>query len=308
MASRCSLAPELPRFIGPMLARPGCPFDSDAFLFEVKWDGTRALAFRDGRGYRLVNRRRAALTDRYPECAPLAGLPPGTVVDGEVVVLRDGRPDFGRLQSRDQARRSLTIRMLARARPAAYVVFDLLYEAFRSVMGCPLEERRARLRDLVARVGSSCLVLSEGVRGHGRAFFQEACRLDLEGVMAKRLRSRYVPGRRTGAWIKIKKASTALCAVLGFVPVGRRDFRSLILAAEADGALRWVGHVGTGWDAPLRARLNGLLWPRVQATPLIPCPVRGRWVRPGLWCTVKYLERTAGGAFRDPVFEALYEA
>jgi bifunctional non-homologous end joining protein LigD len=125
-----------------MLAKLGEPFDSENYLFEIKWDGTRTLAFVDGAGYRLVNRRRMDMNDRYPEFDFLRNLPPGTVLDGEMVVLRDGKPDFRLLQSREQARTPLNIRSLARSHPATYVVFDLLYESYRPVMSLPLAVRR----------------------------------------------------------------------------------------------------------------------------------------------------------------------
>src|SRR5687768_15377587 len=118
----------LPDFIAPMLARPGEAFDSEGHLFEVKWDGTRALAFIDKDGYRLLNRRRADLTARYPEFEPLCEFPAGTVLDGEVVVLRNGKPDFEAYMVREQARTPMKWRTLAQTMPATYVVFDLLYE------------------------------------------------------------------------------------------------------------------------------------------------------------------------------------
>jgi ATP-dependent DNA ligase len=101
--TRSILIPELPRFVPPMLAKSGDPFDSPEHLFEVKWDGTRVLAFVESRGYRLVNRHRVDVTDRYPELGFLHDLPAGVVLDGEVVVLRQGKPDFGLLLSRNQA-------------------------------------------------------------------------------------------------------------------------------------------------------------------------------------------------------------
>jgi bifunctional non-homologous end joining protein LigD len=102
----------LPRWVRPMLARRGLPFDSDEHLFEIKWDGTRVLAFVEGGACRLVNRHQADVTDRYPELEFLAGLPPGLVLDGEVVVLRQGKPDFRLLLSRNQARDPLKIDLL----------------------------------------------------------------------------------------------------------------------------------------------------------------------------------------------------
>jgi len=194
--------PELPRFVPPMLAQPGVPFDSAEHLFEIKWDGTRVLAFVDSRSYRLVNRHRADVTDRYPELGFLSNLPMGMVLDGEVVVLRQGKPDFRLLLSRNQARASLRIHSLARTFPATYIVFDLLYDRFESLTALPLRARRQRLEAVVRACASPRLVFSEGIVGSGRAFFEAVCRQGLEGVVAKRLDGRYRPGRR--AWVKIK--------------------------------------------------------------------------------------------------------
>jgi ATP-dependent DNA ligase len=187
-----------------MLAQPGVPFDSSEHLFEIKWNGTRVLAFVDQDGHRLVNRHRVDVTDRYPEFGFLATLPAGIVLDGEIVVLRQGKPDFRLLLSRNQTRAPLKIRSLARVLPATYVVFDLLYDRFESLLALPLSKRRERLEKLIRRCAPPSLVFSQGVVGSGKAFFEEVCRLGLEGMMAKRLASRYRPGRRTDAWIKIK--------------------------------------------------------------------------------------------------------
>src|SRR6266852_8415456 len=142
---RSILSPKLPRFVPPMLAQPGVPFDSSQHLFEIKWDGTRVLAFVEQGGYRLVNRHRADVTDRYPELGFLNDLPAGTILDGEVAVLRQGKPDFGLLLSRNQARAALKIQSLAWTFPATYVVFDLLYHRFESLLASPLGARRQRL-------------------------------------------------------------------------------------------------------------------------------------------------------------------
>jgi ATP-dependent DNA ligase len=185
-----------------MLAKSGDPFDSPEHLFEIKWDGTRVLAFVERRGYRLVNRHRADVTNRYPELGFLNDLPTGIVLDGEVVVLRQGKPDFSLLLSRNQARASLKIRSLAKTLPATYVVFDLLYYRFESLMALSLQARRQRLKKGVRVCANSRLMFSEGIVGRGRAFFEAVCAEGLEGVVAKRLDGRYRPGRR--AWIKIK--------------------------------------------------------------------------------------------------------
>ena len=296
----------LPKFIPPMLAKPGSPFDSDDYLFEIKWDGTRTLAFIDQSGYRLLNRRRIDMVDRYPEFAFLKKLPAGTVLDGEVVVLSQGRPSFPSLMSREQSRSPLKIRSLARNLPATYIVFDLLYEGFQSIMDEPLGTRREKLRSLVKKCNQPYLILSEGVVGQGKAFFQQVTGQDMEGIIAKRLQGRYLPDKRSDAWIKIKRGETVCCAVIGFLPEGKDDFRSLILAAEHGGVLQYVGKVGTGFNAGLRKKLNELLWSRLRTKPIIPCTIKGKWVEP-FYCLVNCMERTANGHLRAPAFMELVE-
>jgi DNA ligase D-like protein (predicted ligase) len=288
-----------------MLAKPGQPFDDPGYLFEIKWDGTRGLAFIEHDGYRLINRRRIDMTDRYPEFAFLGELQPGTIFDGEVVVLRDGKPDFSLLESREHSRSPFKIRQLARSLPATYIVFDMLYYDYQSLMALTFQDRRQRLLKVVSDCGQNQLVLSDGVVGQGKAFFREATAKGLEGVVAKRLGSRYLPGKRTDAWIKTKRFEHIHCAIVGFLPAGADDFKSLILATITDGELRYAGKVGTGFPAALRKRLNQLLWSRLQPKPLVPCKIKGKWVEPGLYCRVSCMERTSGGEFRAPVFEEL---
>lgn len=298
---------KLPDFIEPMLAQTGQPFDSDDYLYEIKWDGTRALAFIDDDGLRLVNRRRVPMNERYPDLDFLGRLPRGLVLDGEIVVLRDGKPVFPLLQSREQARTGHYVRSLAHSTPATYVAFDLLYVDYHSVMNQTLAERRKLLEVVVRGVNNPQLLLSEGIVGQGKAYFAEACKQNLEGVMAKRLESRYLPGQRTDAWLKIKKTGELLCAIIGFVPSGADDFRSLIIAAEDAGRLRCVGKVGTGFNAALRKKLNDLLWSRLQPKPVCPCDIKGKWVAPGLFCRVTFMEQTDNGDLRAPAFKELVE-
>jgi bifunctional non-homologous end joining protein LigD len=295
----------LPRFIPPMLAKPGTPFDSDEHLFEVKWDGTRTLAFVENKQCRLLNRRQIEMRERYPEFECLARFPAGTVVDGETVVLRDGKPDFTLLLSREQACSPLKIKSLARSLPATYIVFDLLYERYRPVMELPLIERRRRLERLISAASMSHVILSQGIVGPGRAFFQEACDQGLEGIVAKRLDSLYWSGKRSDAWLKIKRQMELCCLIIGFEPSGSNDFRSLILAVAEDGQLCCVGKVGTGFTEQVRKYLNGLLWTRLRAKPVIPCKVKGKWIKPDLFCRVVCMERTAGGELRAAAFKGL---
>lgn len=294
----------LPDHVDPMLAKIGRPFDSDHHLFEVKWDGTRAIALIDGGAYRMHNRKRRDMRMRYPELAFLAGLEPGLVLDGEVVILGgDGKPAFRGMLQREQARDARRAAVLARQLPANYVVFDVLYRGHASLLDLPLVERRKHLAELVAGAKEPRLVLSEGVVGHGVEFFEQIKRLAMEGMVAKDLRSSYRPGARTEAWQKIKPTLHMQCVIIGY-QLRERELRSLIVAAQVDGALRCVGRVGSGLTAELCDRLLPELRRRHRERPLVECDVQGVWVEPGLYCLVSYFELSATG-LRAPVLKEL---
>ena len=294
-----------PDFIKPMLAESGEAFDSDKHLFEIKWDGIRAMAYVEQGVYRLMSRRGVDVTERYPEFEPLRSLPSGCVLDGEIVVLdADGKPSFRSVLSRAQARTKLRFRHLSQATAADFIAFDLLYLDYNELIRKPLRDRRESMLERIAPKLGEHMAVSDGVIGPGRSFFDESLARDLEGIVAKRLNSRYFPGKRSDAWIKVRKSSSALCAILGFVDKGD-DFESLIIATEDDGELHCVGRVGTGFDAALREPLNDLLRDGRCDAPLVPCDEKGTWVMPGLYCVVRYLECTRDGIFREPVFEKL---
>ncbi len=208
----------LPKFAPMELIQITAPFDDQDFLYEVKFDGFRALAYVEDAGYRLVSRHGLALDGLFPELAGIGDLPPGTLLDGELVVLRRGRPDLSLVQSRHQLRSAHKIRLRAQTTPATYIVFDQLYDAYRPLLGRPLAVRRDILGSTLGRAGSPRLVFSQGVRGAGRAFFGQVVDRQLEGVVAKRLDSLYRPGRREGAWIKIKPSGSKSLANFGGDP------------------------------------------------------------------------------------------
>lgn len=299
----------LPDFIEPMLARPGEAFDSDRHLFEVKWDGTRAIAYVDGSScVRMINRRRRDVAERYPEIVDsIRQLPAGTVLDGEVVVMLDGKPHFESLQKREQQRSSLKIRLLSDSLPALFVVFDQLYDCGDSIMRLPLSKRRERLQKTVAGCDSNRLIMSKGIVGDGTAYFREACRIGLEGVVAKRLDSLYLPGQRTDSWTKIKRFELVPCAIMGYVPEGANDLSSLILVAQdTDGKLACVGKVGSGLSDSMRQSLLRSLKRLPRVSPVVATKIKGVWVEPSLSCTVRCMERTSSGVLRAPVFEELH--
>jgi bifunctional non-homologous end joining protein LigD len=290
-----------------MLAVAGRPFDSKDHFFEFKWDGYRAGAMIENGRARLMSRHGLDLADRYPGLAPLARLPAGLALDGEIVAFRNGRPDFSLLQQHGPRSDPSTVR---------FVTFDVLYEDFESRLELPFSRRRQLLERIVEKARCPELVLSEGLPAEGQALYRKACEQGLEGVVSKRLSSPYAAGKRNGAWIKIKRRLALQAAIIGYIekpgPAGTPDFQSLLVAGSAlpgeePGPLRYLGKVGSGFDAALRARLLALLRERPRKTPLVPCPEKARWVEPGLYCEVSFAELTSAGVLRAPVFERLIE-
>jgi len=293
-----------------MLAKSGDPFDSEDHFFEIKWDGTRALAFIEDGSYRLRDRQDNDLLVKFPEFAHLAELPDGTVLDGEIVVLGDdGRADFHLCMRREKGRGDMRIQHLMRELPATYMVFDVLYIGGRSVMDESLVLRRELLAGLLQGHARANVVLSDGIVADGLEFFEQARALEIEGIVAKELSGQYLAGLRTESWTKMKPVKYMHCVILGYLPDGPRDVKSLILGTD-DGAgqLICVGRVGSGLTDAMRRRLGGLLAERTCDAPIIDCGMEGTWVEPGLFCTVSFLERTKTGSLRGPVFIDLVEA
>lgn len=279
--------------IPPMLART-CqqPFDSDRHLFELKWDGYRCLAFVSGGRVHLQSRNLRDLTPGYPE---LASMPQWVrarelVLDGELVAFRNGRPDFQALQDRRGA--------------VVYVAFDLLYLDGRDLMPEKLSDRRDALRETVAG-GQPALVFSEHVTRRGLAFYQAVVERGLEGIMAKDLASPYLPGRRSGHWLKVRHVKSLEAVIVGYTGEHPHAPRSLLLATRADGGLRYAGRVGTGYSQAEGRALLAKLRPRPGSPLGEEVPGAVTWVDPEHVCRVEYLELTADGMLRHPVYRGL---
>jgi bifunctional non-homologous end joining protein LigD len=202
----------------PMLATSARPFDSTDHLFEIKWDGVRALAAVEEGHCRLWGREGTDYGARYAELAVLRRLPPGTVVDGELVVLADGCADFNALLRRHQLRHPDKVRHAGCYNAVHYLLFDLLVHRGRSLLKEPLQRRRAVLADMLTQLSDPRLVFSDGIIGPGKELFERAVAAGHEGVMAKQLSGRYWPGKRSPVWQKIKPVQTVPCLIVGYTP------------------------------------------------------------------------------------------
>ncbi len=296
----------LPERIAPMLSQTAAePFDSADHLFEIKWDGTRCIAFVESSRLRLQNRRYVEMRHRYPELGGLAKVAPGTVLDGEIIVLDQGRPSFQKLMQRAHLTDAPRITMLSKRIPATFITFDLLYLGGKPVMGLSLSQRRDKLESVIRELSDPHVIAADYVIEQGVRYFAGVQNAGLEGIMAKRLDSKYLPGKRTDDWLKIKVARVDVFEVLGFVPRGKDRIVSALMLGlrEAD---RWVykGNVGSGFNEAQRTEWYRQLSPM---PPLLDPPKDGPkdavWRNTALRCRVRFFEETRDGKLRAPVFE-----
>ena len=232
----------LPRLVQPMLAilRRQLPADDDRYGWEFKWDGVRAIAYVSGKRVRLLSRNDNDMTGSYPELAVLAErVRVPVILDGEIVALHEGRPDFGVLQSRMHVRRPRA--RLIDSVPVQLYVFDLLYRGEDSLLGLPYTERRARLEGL--GLDADPVRIPPWYRDDAQAVLAVSLQHGLEGVVGKPLASRYQPGRRRD-WIKIKNVRHQELVICGWIPgTGRRAHMigSLVLGGYDGAQLRYAG-------------------------------------------------------------------
>ncbi len=304
----------MPEGVLPMLATPSdLPRDDENWSFEMKWDGVRALAAVDGQALKLTSRRGNDVTDRYPELRGLAAALGSTpaLLDGEIVAFDEhGRPSFERLQPRMHVASASTAQRLARDAPVAYMVFDVLWLDGHTLMHEPYTERRAALEAL--QLAGPTWQTPPAHVGDGELMRQTSEQLGLEGVVAKRLDSRYEAGRRSLAWRKIKVTSEQELVVGGWLPGNGRlasHLGSLLVGYHDDtGVLRYAGRVGSGIDERARRRLEDLLAPLAGAGSPFADPPKlkdARWVEPDLVVQVRFYEWTQAGILRHPRYEGL---
>ena len=266
----------------------------------------RALASRShvsqpAKDWDLWGRDLADYRCRYPEMQVVATLPPGTILDGELVLLSQGVPNLEAILARHQLSHPAKIQHASREQPVTYVVFDLLASQGRSLVGQPLQARRALLQDLLARWREPRVQFSEGIVGPGRLLFEQAVRQGQEGIMAKHVASRYLAGKRSSCWLKIKPARRLPCVIIGWEH-GVCGLRGLLVAAPWGGHLQYVANVRTGFTDQDRRRLAAVLAGRGRSRPVVRCRHRGLWVEPDLLCEVNYLEWTRAGRLRGASF------
>jgi bifunctional non-homologous end joining protein LigD len=278
----------------------------DDWLYEVKWDGYRAISYLERGAATLLSRKDNDLTGRFPQIAKALGALPDCVLDGEVCALDEqGRSSFSAMQQ-----------LGSNKSPLVYYVFDLLEEEGQPLVDRPLTERRDRL-ERVLRKAPAAIRLSETFED-GDALLEAARETGLEGIIAKRASSPYREGKRSREWLKIKTHGRQEFVIAGYTKgSGTRatGFGALVLGVQRDGELQWAGNVGTGFTQAEIERLLRLLKPLHRDTsPFATVPKMPRvrkedvqWVEPKLVAEVEFSEWTHDGRLRQPSYQGLRE-
>lgn len=293
----------------PMLAiaGEGVPTGRE-WVHEVKWDGMRLLADVHDGAVRLLSRSGRDVTDTFPELRSLCRVADDVLLDGEVIALRDGAPSFAALADRMHVRDRGRAERLAATRPVTFMVFDVLRVAGTGVTHLPWTDRR-RLLEALDLVGLHCQVPQ--VHDDGAALFEATRDSGLEGVVSKRRSSPYLPGRRSGDWVKSAHRLTVSAVVGGWRPESNGSGRiGALLVGQPDGAGGWryAGRVGSGVSGAAAERLTAALEPLVrEASPFSDDVPRvdaagATWVAPELVVELRALGHADSGRLRQPTF------
>ena len=289
------------------------------WLYEIKFDGFRAIALRGSNETQLLSRNEKDLGGKFPEVMKsVAALKVrDAVIDGEIVALDEkGRSSFQLLQAFETGRERP---------PIFYYAFDLLQLDGKNLRGLPLSERRARLEKLLAKP-PGIIRYSASLGEDAKELLKQASKVGLEGLIGKREDSLYESDKRSGAWIKLKLQSEQEFVIGGYTPPGgsRKYFGALLIGVYEKGKLKFTGKVGTGFDHALLKSLHArFVKIAARECPFVNLPEKRKsrygqnitasemkkchWLKPKLVCQVKFAEWTRDESLRQPVFLGLRE-
>lgn len=287
------------------------PFDSDEWLFEIKWDGIRAVSYIDQANLSILSRNQKEQNYRYPELTDLTNSILGTqaVIDGEIVVLdENGISRFELLQQRMGLQNKPEIQNWEKRMPVVYYVFDLLFLDGRDLREELLSLRRSVLEKVIMPFKN--IRLSDEINAKGVSFYEAVKEKGLEGIMAKKKSSKYVY-KRSADWKKIKIVMEQEAVIGGFTEKrGTRPyFGALLLGVYEDGRFVYIGHTGTGFSTKTLEELYGKMSElKIPESPFTDPPKpneKAHWVKPELIANIKFSEWTKAGKMRQPVFLGL---
>lgn len=280
-------------------------FDSEDYIYELKLDGERCIAYLDPtEGTDLRNKRNIRMLPKVPELTQIhTHIRYRCILDGELTVIKDGKPDFSEIQRRSLMTNSMKIELASQSSPACFTAFDILYYQDRAVNLLPLMGRKKLLKDVV-RSESERFARARYIERKGIDFYNLTEQQELEGIVAKRKDSLYYFDKRTKDWIKCKNLKDEDFVVCGYIPK-ENGMTSIVLGQYLNGKLTYQGHVSLGVGGENFRKIKDL--PRRSNSPFDNYSDNSytRWVDPVLVCKVEYMTRNESGSMRQPVFKGL---
>lgn len=294
--------------IKPMLiGKEMAPFDDPNYIYELKWDGERCVAYLEpGRPPELRNKRNVRMLSKVPELAVISKqVKKRCILDGELFILKDSRPDFSLIQRRSLMSDRFKIELDSKHNPATFSAFDVLYYDCQETMLLPLMERKALLAKSIT--DGPRMAISRYVEGQGTSLFNFAAERGLEGIVAKVKDSIYIQDKRTTDWIKMKVMMEEDYVVCGYI-LKSNHMTSIILGQYRGNTLIYKGHVTMGVSGQAFDIISR--HPTLPSAPFIAYPAghgndRAIWLSPDLVCIVKFMHHTKSGGMRQPVFKGL---
>ena len=280
------------------------PFDDKDYIYELKLDGIRCIAYL-GKDVVLHNKRYKDVSSIYPELMGTSKcVKKNTVLDGELVVLMDGKPDFYALQKRFLMSDRFRIQLAAKKNPVQFAAYDILYHDGKDLTDKPLMERKAILQEKVSE--GNGLSISRYIEERGIAFFNLAKEQNLEGIIAKKKDGLYHIGKKTSDWIKIKVMEDEDLFILGYQPDEDGVPKDLILGYyDENGKLQCRGKVYLGVSKEERAIILKFAKKNTVKRPWFEKYKNLVWLKPELVGTVRYMHETESGGMRQPVWKGL---
>jgi len=293
----------------PMLAQKApTPFSSKDWIYEIKWDGIRAIAYID-QELSIKSRNQKELEKFFPELKELSNLTTNTVLDGEIIVMNQGKPDFQKTIQRIQATNLRAIQILQKKHPALYVIFDILEKNNKELINKSLMERKKILKNSV-KEGNN-VIISVFVEDQGEKYYKASQQKGLEGIMAKKKDSKYTPGKRSNNWLKIKKIKECDCVIFGYTNgtgTRKKTFGALILGLYENEKPVYVGKVGTGFTQKTLEKLTEKfqnLKSETKTLQAVDVQNQINWIKPVLVSKIAYQTTTNETKLRMPRFLAL---
>lgn len=295
--------------IRPMLIADNVPlFVDDNYLYEIKWDGERCIAYLDPKhGTILRNKRNVEILPIVPELSEIhKQAKEKCIVDGELIILDDGVPRFEAIQRRSLMSNQFKIDLDSKKAPATYVAFDCLYYNGQDISSLPFSERKAILHRVIPHDSERLSISRSYESEHAEALFLQTQKQGLEGIVAKQKDSAYMQDTRTKRWLKIKHLEDDDFVVCGYIHKSKGVI-SVVLGQYKEDKLVYKGHVTLG--------VSREAFENIKAVPKSPSPPFEKsipnsndnaiWLRPQLVCVVKYMYKTKTGSMRQPVFKGL---